>query len=100
MQLGSPTAMDTTRGLVLEGSAPVHRARPSKVELGFWVFAVCVASTIVLHRNGVLGEWLAARGYALMQAQLLGKPSINTVAGVKAFLAETTPAPSSGDKAP
>lgn len=89
--VSASTAVDTTQGLVLEGTGPAPRVRLSKVELAFWIFTVVVASTIVLHRNGVLGEWFASRGYALMQVQLLGKPSLETVAGVKSFLAETTP---------
>jgi hypothetical protein len=88
---GSPfAATDTTQGLVLE-ERPVTAARVSKSELAFWTFAVLLAGAVICHRNGMLRQWFGATphsSYARLEAQLLGKPSIETVAGVRAYLAE------------
>lgn len=83
-------ATDTTQGLVLE-ERPLPSARLSKSELAFWAFSVIVALAIICHRNGTLRQWFGPSShsaYALFEIQVLGKPSIETVAGVRAFLRE------------
>jgi len=80
-------ATDTTQGLVLE-ERPLPASRISKGEIAFWAFAVLLASTVTCHRNGVLRQWFGANSYALLEAQVLGKPGIDTVAGVQAYLTE------------
>ncbi len=89
----TPGTTDTTRGVVLEERLATS-SRPSKAELSFWALVIFSASTIVLHRNGTFRHWFGDHGYTLMEAQVLGKPSLDTVAGVRAFLSETSPSPS------
>lgn len=83
-------ATDTTQGLVLE-ERPATAARVSKAELALWTLALLLAGSVICHRNGMLRQWFGApphSSYALFEAQVLGKPSIETVAGVRAYLSE------------
>lgn len=91
----SPAAPAPPQPLLVEEPRFRGASRPSALEIGFWALTLLIASSVVLHRNGTFQSWFGKYGYTLMEVQVLGKPSLNTVAGVKAFLAETTPRDSS-----
>lgn len=87
-----PTVAEATaEPLILEQPRFKGSSRPSALEISFWALTLLVAGSVVLHRNGTLRSWFGNYGYTLMEVQVLGEPSINTVAGVKALLAETAP---------
>src|SRR5690606_3734104 len=81
-------ATETTQGVVLEERA-VTSSRVSKVEIALWVCLTLLSLTVICHRNDVFRHWFGANLYSLLEAQLIGRPDIDTVAGVRALLAET-----------
>lgn len=86
-------ATDTTQGLVLE-DRPAPAARLAKSEVALWALLVLLGATVICHRNGMLRQWFGASpqsSYAQFEAQMVGKPSLETVAGVRAFLSELGP---------
>lgn len=86
-----PLATETTQGLVLEERPLPKVNRLSKGELMLWVVASLMACVIVLQRNGNLAQWFGAApgsSYARLESQLFGAPGLDTVAGVRALVAE------------
>lgn len=86
-------ATDTTQGLVLE-DRPAPAARIAKGEIALWTLLALLGATVICHRNGMLRQWFGASphsSYAQFETQMVGKPSLETVAGVRAFLSELRP---------
>lgn len=81
-------ATETTQGVVLE-ERPLGSPRVSKAEIALWACLGLVSLTIICHRNDVFRNWFGANPYSLLEAQLIGRPDIDTVAGVRALLSET-----------